>query len=212
MLNRFPLVYTTTEQRPAWLPTSVAMTRCRLGFGCDAVDKGQGQMDGGGGYTWGGPWKPGPWKVLAPGAWVLFEGHTPQHFVRANPHPRVKRHRNIVGADPSHRWLVPVLISPIITPHAISWASALDRVYQHGEWRDSEDLAPLIEQLMAAANSPTFRIDDADNNAALTTLALDLIRITHHFDDALLSAGGWFTEGVMARVIVGACDYERDPS
>lgn len=207
-LSRFPLVYCPRGvDRPQWFPLGEAHAQM-LGAGPDAKKGGDGTITGGDGTCYNGAFRPGAWRRTAAGWWILPEGHLPEHLVRLDPPASILRWRTVAGADPKHRWQVPVLLVADITETAITWRSALDRVYTPEGWRDPEAFLSVQERLMALTQDRLLADEDDANERALIALALDILRFGQHGDAELWGALGWISETFIARVLVAACDRE----
>lgn len=178
-------------ERPAWCPPDSPFSQTAAA---------------GGGFCWNGPYREGHWAKHAAGWSVLLNGHQPQHLVRSRPHPRIVQAVPVVGATPEQLWLVPVLIRPVlVTDTAKLYEPAIDRVWRNGAWETPTDLDRIIAALLdRESDAPTPPDQIEAQNAALVRLAIDVLALTHHVDEALLSLTEWMTESVLLRVTKAA--------
>jgi hypothetical protein len=189
-----PLVYCPpTVRRPAWA--------AEIGpFGRLAA--------AGGGVCWHGPWREGAWRQHPAGWQVLLDGHKPQHLLRARRHPRVLRVRELLGAEPDHAWLVPVLLQPVgDAASANLFAPAVDLVWRGGDWRIPDDLDHLVRDLLDLANKAPAEpsADPAEANRRLAATVAAGLALTHHCDLELLDLTGWLSANLMSRAVDAMC-------
>jgi hypothetical protein len=140
-----------------------------------------------------GGFEVGDWRKTAAGWWVRLCGHLPQHLARLQAHPRVPRWAVVEGAEEDHWWRVPILLSH----QGKTFGSALDRLWDGGQWAPPADLEPLQRQVLAIvghvplADTPEERPADAaamyalveglleepeDARARLALVVRDLVR------------------------------------
>lgn len=210
MLSPYPLVYTPKgSPKPTCCP-HVAPNSVIPGKGPDARLDANGDPIDAGGLCWGGALSSAPatgWIQTHAGWWINLTELTPEHLKRSQPHRAVARWRTVAGVLPGHAWRVPVLISPTLADAAITWDSALDRLYSPAGWQDPADLVALIAPLRALAleSTSTQGTDDATSDA-LARLAVDLLTVGYHLDGDLLGAAGWLSLSTMSRILIAACD------
>ncbi len=211
MLTPYPLIYTPKgTPKPACCAHQAPMA-VYDGHGADAVVAQDGTLSGGGGLCWGAPYDPSlPWKKSSAGWWAVIDGHLPQTSRRIVTHPRIVRWTAVTGAHHDHVWRVPVLLTPNVEAAGTTWLSACDRLYSSTGWRDADDLDALQQPLLAVAQNIRQHQGEAENNKALTNLAIELLALGHWIDPALLELAGWLSETMVFRILVAAID--RIPS
>ncbi len=186
------------------------------GIGPDAIPPHQGQ---GGGTVYGGLFTPGEpgWVKTEAGWWVNLGSALPQHLQRIHVHPRITRWTIVHGAQPEHRWRVPVLLTvePSEDPEAApTWVSALERVYRGADgWVEPADLVALQDQLHEVAKGVALRSSLDEEWAAITDLGIRLLGLGHRITEHELAAsakatvsGAWLSERLLLRVMVAASD------
>ncbi len=165
----------------------------------------------GGGLVYGGIYadQDTGWVRTDAGWWVNLGTTMPQHLWRPNTNPRIVRWAVIEGAQPEHRWRVPVLLTPEPStgddaPRA--YVSALERVWRGGAgWVDEPELADLADQVHAVCHGVSLN-GLTGEWPAITELALRLYqegaRVTRHE----IAAGGWLSERMLLRTLIAAAD------
>jgi hypothetical protein len=203
MLTPYPLIYCPKGiTKPACCPHA-APTALLPGKGPDAVllDDGQPDRTSGGGMCYGGGWQPNSpgWKKTRAGWYVQIGRHRPQDLIRLQPHPRVREWITIQGAQADHAWRIPLLLEQ----GDAGWTSALDGVWD-GEQYHGGDLAPVQEQLLAVVRDVVQGLESPELLAAIRSLAIQILAVAQWVDEDLLIAGGFLSEMLALRAIVGA--------
>lgn len=162
----------------------------------------------GGGICYHGGWKPGDWKLGSGGWQVLFEGHLPQHTIRATQHPRIPTLIPVQGLSEDHVWAVPVLIRPLLRTKAVElYEPAVDRLWRGGDLQMPADLGDLVHELLQwAAGAPT----DEDGERRLIRIAAQGVSLTHHVDLELIDLAGWMSLAAATRIVRGMCGLNPD--
>lgn len=209
-LSPYPLFYTPAGQpKPACCPHQAPLA-CLPGKGPDVTFAPDGTALGGGGLCWGGPLPPAgmvTWTRSPAGWWVSLDGIVPQALRRVTVHPRVMKWVSIAGSAPGHRWRVPVLLT---TDEDGDPLLAVDRVLTPDGWRESDDLAPLLEPLLAVHGGRRLHEDPDQRNAACVALALDLLALGQWIDRDLATITGWITESLVIDILRAAIGRQPD--
>lgn len=207
-MTPYPLIYCPAGvARPAAVCASPHQVGTLAGKGPDAHLDADGKPIDRGGTCHGGTLQPGlRWLKTPAGWWLgLHPQHQPQHLRRVALHPRIMRWTWVEGAEPGHRWQVPVILT---TNDAGDTVLALDRVWR-GEadgWQAGDDLTAIAERCLAVANGVALADSEDERNAAIRTLAIDLLTLGHWANGDLLAATGWFSELVMVRIVQASID------
>lgn len=166
-----------------------------------------------GGTCYGGPLEPGElgWHQHADGHWFDLRGASPLQMIRLDPHPRLIEWRTVAGADPSHIWRVPVLVSPTFDeaePDRVTgFKSSLDRVWNGQDWTLSQPLVDLRQRLLWTFQEiagDRVNLDSAD----AVDMALSLLDQGQAFDRSEIIAAGWVTEVLVVRVLCAGSDRD----
>lgn len=209
-LSPYPLFYSPAgAPKPPCCP-HLAPVGCLAGKGPDAFQAADGTWMGGGGLCWGGSLpQPGTvtWTKSPAGWWVVLDGIVPQALRRVTVHPRVMRWLSIPGANPGQRWRVPVLLTSDEQGDPLL---AVDRVLTPDGWRESDDLAPLLEPLLAVHGGRRLHEDPAQRNEACTLLAIDLLSLGQWIDRDLAVVTGWITESLVIDALRAAIGQSAD--
>lgn len=206
-MNPYPLIYCPKGvDRPTCCPAP-HVVGIVPGKGPDATFDADGKPTDQGGLCFGGTLQPGlRWVRTPKGWWIgLHPQHQPQHLRRVALHPRIVRWTWVDGAQDGHRWQVPVLLT---TTDEGDIVLALDRVWR-GEadgWQAGDDLTAIVTRCLAIANQVALADSEAERDAAVRILAVDLLALGHFTDDDFLAGTGWLSESTMIRVVQAAID------
>jgi hypothetical protein len=192
--------------RPAHLPRSYPRVDIVEGKGPDVAEGGDG-----GGVCWGGPLvheEPG-WKLTAAGWWLHPGECQPQHLVRMDASPRVRRWTTIDGVQAGEHWRVPLLIEQdqgSVGPDGkpTMFCSALDRVWDGAGWTAPADLVALQERLLTLAAAAAGVGREALGREDVVRLVFEILALGHHVDPSLIGARGWLSEALVLRVLLAA--------
>lgn len=209
-MTPYPLYYTPDGiARPDCCP-HLAPLACMPGKGPDTYTGADGSIQGGSGLCWGGS-LPIPGSVRwtrAPAGWyVALDGMTPQALRRVSTHPRIIRWATVPGSIAGHRWRVPVLVA---SDESGDPMLAVDRILTPTGWRESDDLAPLIEQLLAVHAGRPLHEDPESRNVAVTNLALDLLSLGQWINRDLAAVTGWIGESLLIDILRAALNRAPD--
>jgi len=209
-MTPYPLFYTPDGvARPDCCP-HLAPLACLPGKGPDVIAGADGRPFGGAGLCWGGSLPiPGSvrWTKTAAGWYVALDGITPQALRRVTTHPRILSWRTIPGALPGQRWRVPALITSDEDGDPIL---AVDRILTPNGWRESDDLAPMIEKLISVHNGRPLHEDADQRNAECTALAIAILGLGQWIDMDLATVTGWVSESFLIDVLRAAMNRARD--
>lgn len=177
-------------------------------------DVAAGDGGAGGGTVYGGSYSQGEpgWVKTAAGWWVHLGTTLPQQLMRAAPNPRVVRWVIVPGAQPEHRWRVPVLLSQQGGEDGTAplYVSALEREWRGDAagWQVPTELVAMQEQLNEVAHDMATGVDLASQWQEITDLTLSLLAAGHTATRHEIAAGHWLSELFMLRVLAGACGIE----
>lgn len=209
-MTPYPLYYTPDGvAKPDCCP-HVAPLACLPGKGPDAYAGADGSIQAGSGLCWGGalPLRGSVlWSRARPGWYVALEGITPQALRRVSVHPRILRWVTIPGVSIHHRWRVPVLITRDENGDAVL---AVDRILTPTGWRESDDLAPIVERLLAVHAGKPLHEDPEERNAAVTALALEILALGQWVSRDLLEITGWIGESMLVDTLRAAMNRAPD--
>lgn len=149
------------------------------------------------------------WRAHPGGWWYNGRGSAPALLIRLDPHPRLVKWTEIVGAHQDHTWRVPVMLEPVMdeTGNPVLFKSALDRVWTGNGW----DAPPEIDGLMRRLLSVCHEI--GRGGASLTSpeavdAALDALALGHIFDRGEIIEEGWVSEVLVLRTLLATCGME----
>ncbi len=166
-----------------------------------------------GGICYGGPIEPGEvgWHQHASGYWFDYRQASPLQLIRLDPHPRLIEWKTVAGADPTHLWRVPVLVSPTFDefdPDTITgFKSSLDRIWDGKEWTLPADLVELRQRLLWTFAEIAGDRVTLDSGEAVD-MALGLLEQGQRFDRSEIIAAGWVSEVLIVRSLCAASDRE----
>lgn len=166
-----------------------------------------------GGMCYGGPIEPHEtgWHQHPGGWWYCLRDASPMQMIRLDPHPRLVEWRTVAGADPSHLWRVPVLISPVFDEaepeRVVGFKSGLDRIWNGQGWDIPERISTLRQRLLW-----TFQEIAGDRlnltSAEAVDMAMGILAEGQLFDREEIITGGWVSEVLVVRVLCASSDRD----
>lgn len=171
------------------------------------LDTAQGP-DGTAGVVWGGAYEAGEagWVDSGLGWWVHLGGCLPQHLLRFDEPPSVRRWVEVPGHLPEQIWRVPVLLRR----RSLLYVCDLDPVFTPGGWQRPPELVDLSERLLRLATALAEHQDPDRDLQALCDLWHDLVGLSHRVSPVETAAGRWLTVKVLLRTILAAGSLGAD--
>jgi hypothetical protein len=143
----------------------------------------------------------GLFKPTPAGWWIAMGNIRPHVLARA----RGIGGTTIAGIEPDHEWCVPTLLH--LGPETNgrrTLTSAIPAIYRDYQWQTPAEFNEIIDRLGAWLRSS----GEPDIEAAMD-LAVDILAINYHISIHEISAGGWFNEDLILRIIRAAVDFSE---
>lgn len=165
-----------------------------------------------GGLCYGGPVETDEhgWIAHPSGHWFNFTDADPAVLLRLDPHPRLVRWRDIGGSQAGQTWHVPALLSPKYDEKSGELAlfvSALDRIWTGDGWNTPAEITDLQRRLLTIHHQLGTGSISLDSPEAVQ-VALDVLRLSHVFDDYEITKAGWVSEVLVVRTLLAAVEMD----